>query len=661
MAKLKIKKIEIIAPLNKSKEVIDTLERLGTVEITETPQSEGVFCYDTKENVNTIIKNRENAEKARGFLSVYAPRKQDMLESFKPRKEIELSEFYKGSERNDEILRICDEINSCVSELSDIKAKITKTETDITALEPWAGLDIPLGTGGTEKTDIFMGTLPDEYDEEKLKVKLAELAPALSSYDFTIASSLKVQTYLAFIVVKNERELLQGALREIGFTAVSFTERTTAKEEIEKKKKEIVSFEQETEAIKSKLKALDKNRESIDFLIDCETIRADKYEAFQNVGITESVIDIKGYIPERYAEKTEKRLEEKLGCAVLITEPEEDEDVPVALKNNGFVAPAESVTEMYSMPGKHDIDPTPVMSFFYYCFFGMMLSDAGYGLLMVIATLFVLFKYKPEREKANQVKMYLYCGISTMFWGIMYGSFFGDIINIIRTNFLNLPAIRLYVWMDQQNQLMTSMIWCFLFGIIHLFTGVFCKAITEWKYGSKFWGTLEPLSVFLTVGGAAPIALDMIQPGVSAAIKSWGGRFALAGVILVMICGARGKKGFSIISGALSNVYNTASGFLSDILSYSRLLALGLVTGIIGQVINMMGAMPKNIFVKSVSVVLIFILGHVINFAINIIGAYVHTLRLQYVEFFQKFYEGGGRKFSPLKINTKGFKFKEEQ
>lgn len=661
MAKLKIKKIEIVSTLNKSKEVIDSLERLGTVEIIETPQSEGVFCYDTRENVSTIVKNRETAEKARDFLSVYAPRKQDVLESFKPRREISLSDFYSGSEKNDAILRTCDEINSCVSELSDIKAKIVKKQADITALEPWQSLEIPLGTKGTENTDIIIGTLPDEYGEERLKTSLAKLSPTLSAYDFTIISSLKVQTYLVFIVVKNERELLQSALRELNFTAISFSETTTAKEEIEKKKRDIISLEQEIDAIKSKLKALDKNREAIDFLIDCETIRADKYEAFQNVGITESVIDIKGYIPERYAEKTAKRLEEKLGCAVLITEPSDDEDVPVALKNNGFVAPAESVTEMYSMPGKHDIDPTPVMSFFYYCFFGMMLSDAGYGLLMVMATLFILLRYKPEREKANQVKMYLYCGISTMFWGIMYGSFFGDIINVIRTNFLNLPAIRLYVWMDQQNQLMTSMIWCFLFGIIHLFTGVFCKAVTEWKYGSKLWGTLEPLSVFLTVGGAAPIALDMIQPGVPVMVKSWGGRLALAGIVLVMICGARGKKGFSVLSGALSNIYNTASGFLSDILSYSRLLALGLVTGIIGQVINMMGAMPKNIFVKSVSVITIFILGHIINFAINIIGAYVHTLRLQYVEFFQKFYEGGGRKFSPLKINTKGFKFKEEQ
>lgn len=661
MAKLKIKKIEIIAPIGKSKEVIDTLERLGTVEITETPQSDGVFCYDTKENVNTIIKNRENAEKARDFLSVYAPRKQDMLEGFKPRKEIELSDFYVRSEKNDEIRCTCDEINSCVSELTEIKAEITKTNVDITALEPWQSLEIPLGTVGTEKTDIIIGTLPDEYSEEKLKTRLVEIAPTLLSYDFTIVSSLKVQTYLAFIVIKEERELLQNALRELNFTAVSFTENTTAREEIDEKKQKIIALEQEIDAIKSKLKALDKNREAIDFLIDCETIRADKYEAFQNVGITESVMDIKGYIPEAYAEKTAKRLEEKLGCAVLITEPAEDDEVPVALKNNGFVAPAESVTEMYSMPGKYDIDPTPVMSFFYYCFFGMMLSDAGYGLLMVIATLFVLFKYKPEREKANQVRMYLYCGISTMFWGVMYGSFFGDIINVIRTNFLNLPEIRLYVWMDQQNQLMTSMIWCFLFGIIHLFTGVFCKSITEWKYGSKIWAILEPLSVFLTVGGASPIALDMIQPGVPDMVKSWGGRLALAGIVLVMICGARGKKGFSIVSGVLSNIYNTASGFLSDILSYSRLLALGLVTGIIGQVINMMGAMPKNMFVKSVSVIIIFILGHTINFAINIIGAYVHTLRLQYVEFFQKFYEGGGRKFSPLKINTKGFKFKEEQ
>lgn len=156
------------------------------------------------------------------------------------------------------------------------------------------------------------------------------------------------------------------------------------------------------------------------------------------------------------------------------------------LKNNDFAAPVEEITEMYALPGKHDIDPNAIMAFFYYCFFGMMFSDAGYGLIMFLATLFILLKCKPEGQKRKTVMMYMYCGISTMFWGIMFGSFFGDIINIVRYDFIGLPKIRLYAWLDPQEQLMTTMLWCFLFGVVHLLWASASRAIWSGATGKGF-------------------------------------------------------------------------------------------------------------------------------------------------------------------------------
>ena len=257
--------------------------------------------------------------------------------------------------------------------------------------------------------------------------------------------------------------------------------------------------------------------------------------------------------------------------------------------------------------------------------------------------------------------MYMYCGISTMFWGIMFGSFFGDLINVIRINYLNLPETRLYVWLNPQgDDLMTTMLWCFLFGIIHLFVGVGIKGYMQWKQGDKFGAIVDPLSIYLAVGGAAPICAGMIIE-IPDSITQAGKYCALAGVVLIVLTAGRASKGiFGKLGAGLYALYNTVSGYLSDVLSYSRLLALGLVTGIIGSVVNLMGTLPSNMVVKTVLFTVVFVLGHAINFGINIIGAYVHTNRLQYVEFFSRFYEGGGVAFNPLKVNSKTFKIKEE-
>lgn len=198
---------------------------------------------------------------------------------------------------------------------------------------------------------------------------------------------------------------------------------------------------------------------------------------------------------------------------------------------------------MYALPGKHDIDPNAIMAFFYYCFFGMMFSDAGYGLIMFLATLFILLKCKPEGQKRKTVMMYMYCGISTMFWGIMFGSFFGDIINIVRYDFIGLPKIRLYAWLDPQEQLMTTMLWCFLFGVVHLFVGVGIKGYMEWRDGQRFWAVCDTLSVYLAVGGALPLCAGMIID-VPSDIKTVGKYCAIAGVIIIVLTAGRESKSF---------------------------------------------------------------------------------------------------------------------
>jgi V/A-type H+-transporting ATPase subunit I len=341
-----------------------------------------------------------------------------------------------------------------------------------------------------------------------------------------------------------------------------------------------------------------------------------------------------------------------------IYEPDyESEDVPVLIENKSFAAGVESITDMYSPPSNKDVDPNPIMAFFYYVFFGLMLSDAGYGLLMFIFSIFAKKKMKVTGNLKKMSDMVLYCSISTMFWGAMFGGFFGDLIPTFCKTFLGMTDFpSLALWMEPMNNSIELLLYCFLFGIIHLMAGVLIRGYMLIRDKNYLGAICDTIPVIVFVVGFAIVGAGFFTE-IPQNIKSVGTKVLLVGALLIVLTAGRSSKNIlGKLGGGLYGLYNAAAGYLGDILSYSRLLALGLVTGVIANVINLLAAMSGNIIIF----VLIFLLGHVINIAINLIGTYVHTSRLQYVEFFSKFYEGSGRTFTPFKIKSKFFTIKEE-
>jgi V/A-type H+-transporting ATPase subunit I len=292
----------------------------------------------------------------------------------------------------------------------------------------------------------------------------------------------------------------------------------------------------------------------------------------------------------------------------------------------------------------------------------MMLSDAGYGVLMTIGSWFILKKTGVEGSMRKTMKMFFYCGISTTIWGALFGSWFGDIVQVICTNFLGYEkAPSLALWFEPINDPIKLLLFSFIIGICHLFLGLIVFAVMQWKQGNKISAIFDTVPIMMTVLGAAPLAGSILAPGIPAVVMNIAKYLAIAGVVLIVLTNSRSSKNIvARLGGGLYGLYNIASGYLSDILSYSRLLALGLATGSIASVVNMMGAMVQNPVAKAIMLAVVFVVGHALNMAINVLGAYVHTNRLQFVELFSKFYEGGGRAFEPLKFNTKFFKFKEE-
>ena len=653
MAKLKMKKIELIAPLTESKKIIELLQRRGVVEL----------CRNTDEeleqtNVNAVNgefgKFRSTVLQALDILDTYAPEKQGINDMFGGRTEVDKHDFGSKAMELEKIMNTANDIIRCRKTIADSQAEKAQLEVRADTLRPWRELDVPMNFKGTSTTAAFIGSLPFAVEPDELEEQLPEGTSA------EVVSASKEQTDLFILCADNVRDEAEEQLRKMGFIPISESDSRTPDEAIRDCADKMNELEERVEAAEEAIRSHEDERKSLRFAVDYLSMRQEKYDALADLGFTGSTFVLTGYVPEKYSERLKLEIEAKHPVSITLTDPADDEDVPVLLENNRFSSPVEEITKMYAMPSKSDIDPTPVMAFFYYLFFGMMLSDAGYGLVMVIGTMIALKKLKLETSMRKTLIMFRNCGVSTTIWGALFGSWFGDIIQVVGREFFNKEIGSTALWFEPLDNPVKLLLFSFGLGIIHLFAGVAVSFHMAWKDGRKLDAFLDTVPVYLTVLGIAPIGASLLTD-VPPILKTIGTYVLIAGVVLLVLTAGRSSKSiFGKFFGGLYALYNTATGYLSDILSYSRLLALGLATGSIAGVINLMGTMPQNKILKLIVLVLVFIVGHTANLAINLLGAYVHTDRLQFVEMFSKFYSGGGREFSPLTVNTKYIKFKEE-
>lgn len=653
MAKLKMKKIELIALLTDSKKIIELLQRKGIVEICSNTDDE-LFKTNVTSVVSSFEKFKVTAIQALEILDRYAPEKKALADMLNGRTEVDKHDFGKGAMELETIMNSAREIVRCNRSIIDFENTISQLDVKCDTLREWINLDVPLNFKGTASTSAFIGSVPFMISADEIESKFP------SGCSAEVISSSKEQTNIFVMLSKDSEEEASEVLRSMSFIPISIKENMIPKELLRSYNMEKEKLEKSIEQLKKKIIQLAENRQKLKFAIDYLQMRKDKYEALNDLGFTEKTFVLTGYIPEKHTLSLQKEIESKFTALITYSEPENGEDVPVLLENSGFSAPVEGITKMYALPSEKDVDPTPVMSFFYYLFFGMMLSDAGYGLLMLIGTTIALKKFKLETSMRKTLTMFRNCGISTIIWGALFGSWFGDIVQVVGREFFHKEIGSIALWFQPLDDPIKLLLYSFALGILHLFLGVAVSFRMTWKEGKKLDAFLDTVPVYLTVLGVAPLAAGILT-NVPSALKTIGTYMMIAGVILLVLTSGRHSKSvFGKFFGGIYALYNTATGYLSDILSYSRLLALGLATGSIASVINLIGTMPENTAVKAVLLVIVFIVGHTANLAINLLGAYVHTDRLQFVELFSKFYTGGGREFAPLTTNTKYIKFKEE-
>ncbi len=671
MAVMPMQRIGIYALKSRRKPILELIQRRGVVEIHAEKAEDAVFRQtDTAPAKARFENNTSTLQAALEALDKLEPEKKSLLAPLEGRTPIPLSRYEETAGAAGKTLRAASRVNALWKKCADDRAEILRLEAQIRMLEPWSRLDVSMRTTGTASTAAFIGSFPAEYTEEALKAEIARGAPEIDGVAVEVLSAGTQQTCAFLLCHASNGAKLEAFLRSIGFTYPADRSKKPPQARMQDLNARIEKLRAEIDGAEAEIRTYAALRGAMQYTIDYFSMRIEKYDVLGRLWQSPHVFVITGYIPAESAPALEKELTEKFEAYVELETPAEDEDVPVKLKNNAFAAPVEGVLESYSMPGRKEIDPSTLMAVFYYFLFGMMLSDAGYGLLMVIGCGVALAKFKNMEESLRKfLKMFLYCGISTVFWGAMFGSFFGDAVTVIGKTFFNVDIAIPALWFTPLNEPMRLLLFSFLIGVIHLFAGLGAQFYQLARQGLWKDAIFDVVFWYMLVGGGILYLLsmqmfaDMVSLGFTlpAAVGTAGAIAAGIGAVgIVLTAGRESRSPFKRLLKGLYGLYGV-SGYLSDILSYSRLLALGLATGVIASVFNQMGAMLGNSPAGVAVFVFAFLVGHTLNLGINVLGAYVHTNRLQFVEFFGKFFEGGSRKFNPFSAKTKYFKITEEK
>ena len=642
-------KISIVG-LNQEKEkILNLLMMYGAVEVTETELEELTSVQD--DGVDTTIRQLEEnigiAKKVLEYLGRLDTRKKPL---FFQKRQIGLKNFNENLLLPTGVLGDIFKTNRYIESSNQLKSERNKIRADISLLEPWKSYSLPLDFTGTKSTQALLGTIPKESGTD-FTAALQELGAAVTQ----IFENDK-ELGLSVIFHNSDETEITAYLRECGFSKAEIgREHNTVQQKIESLQKLAEEKEREILGLTKTLTDIAVTKDTFEIVYDYMNLKLQRCQEQKKLFGTQRCFLLTGWIVEEKADRVIRKLNEEFTVHIETRKPEKGEQYPILLKNNKLVRPFEIITKMYSLPIPGGLDPNPAMAPFFFLFFGIMLGDAGYGILLSLITAILLKKYKFEGAMDSMMRLMFLCGISTIFWGAMFGSWFGDLFAVLGKAtgiewFSNVKAW----WFNplEGSNVVKLLIFSFAMGGIHIAWGMALKAWILIKQGKWLDAVFDVGFWYCVLGGLVLMLLG---------INPIGTYLAAGGAVGLILTQGRSQKNIimKFFSG-IASLYDV-TGYLSDILSYSRLLGLGLSTAVIAQVVNTMGSLAGFNLGGIIVFILVFLLGHTFNIAINTLGTYVHTSRLQYVEFFGKFYEGGGKEFTPLAIRTKYITLKEEE
>ena len=629
-----MKHLRLLGMESEREALLKAMQDMECVEISSIDGSEEALKSGFAKPDDKALMSAQEASRAYrtalASLDRFAPEKKGM---FRKRQGVSRAAFF-SAESEENARTAAETINKDTRRLGEIESERTKNEALRATLAPWLTVDAPLG-GADGALAVFFGTVGLNVTDDALKA-LADSLDGLLTWQQ--ASSDRSLRYLLVMCHGSVKERALSALRDLGFSTVSFRGMTgTAKENDKALAENLAALEKERQEIEQRIAGLGGKREALLEASDRAAIALRREEAKSRLVGTDKVFLLEGWLPADRCAALEKTLE-PFTCAIETREPTEDEypQVPVQLKNNKLTRPLNMVTEMYSLPAYGTLDPNPLMAPFFILFYGIMMADMGYGLLMVIASVIISKKYRPKGTSGELFSLLGLCGISTFIMGALTGGFFGDFLTQLVAIVSPGTVFALPKLFDPLDDLTMILIGSMALGMVQIVTGMAISLIEKCKRKKFLDAFFEEITWWIVFVGIALLAL-----GKGAAVLYVGCALVLLGPIVQ-------NKGWGKLTGVFGSLYNHVTGYFGDILSYTRLMALMLAGSVIAQVFNMLAAMPGNV----IAFIIISMLGNAMNFGLNLLGCYVHDLRLQCLEFFNKFYVDGGQPFRPMTLDT---------
>ena len=652
MAIAKMNKVMLIAPTDKQNDLLDAIQELQSLEVTSLEQAKELFTENSialqeadAEGMNALQQKFEGIHAAITFVEKNQ-KQPSLIQKLKtPREQFALSELQKEVQNwdTDALVEHVESIRNTLRKKDDELKELREKEA---LLRKWSALDFyPKDIFKHPYTKTKMGTIPQATDNAYLDgLKESELISVHEVYHTREEIGLLV-TY--------PRKAQQAAKEELAkahFSIVWYAFEEAPSVELEK------NLKAQQAVVDAKKKVLDDLQEEKDLLRKLQLSAEVTYNELQKEQAKNELVNgqhvfvLQGWLTTKAVDDVEVQLKEKLGEGEYVFLPleiaeEEYEEVPTVLENNAFLQPFENLTEMYGLPKYGELDPTPYTAPFYLVFFGMMAADLGYGALLWLGTFIMLKFFHFDKGMNRNLKFFHLLSYPVMIWGIIFGSAFGA----------DLPFQPLSLSKD----LITIMILSIIFGVIQIMVGLSLGAYSNLKKKAYVDAYTSHLGWLAIITGIILYVLGSMVLNISwiATIGSSIAIIAAVAIVVVTVLSSENKWG-----GLASGLYNLygISGYVADVVSYTRLMALAVSGGSIASAFNMLVGFLPPVARFTAGIFLIVALQG-LNIFLSFLGAYVHGLRLQFVEFFGKFYDGGGRALKPFKTYEKYVDIKQQK
>ena len=660
MAIVKMSKFDLVIFNSKRAEILKRLQRFKEVNFVDINLSdsedendeinenkiEGVTKYVNNEELTHIEERLHQVRSAISLIKKYDERKTRLRDVIKGNENYTFDELYKKVLSYD-WKKISSELNDIGAQYANIKSRISKKYSKYDEIDLWERLDVnPKELKQLKKVNSYLGTVP-----LKLKGTFIEQISNLSNTYYEELKIVKDEVYYLVIslIEENEAKKLSEVFRDSSFTVANLDIDAVPQDYKDKLQKEISELKKEKRKLKSKIKSYGEDLTDLEAIYEYLQNKKLRITESEKLAQTENTNIINGWIPTAKKDEFEKLIREETDGNYYLSFEEaekDDETVPIKLKNGKISTNFETLTQMYAYPRYNEIDPTPLFTPFYILFFGMMGADVGYGLVLLLATAITLKIVNLNDSMKKSVKFFFYLSFSVIFWGFLYGSYFGATIP------------KMWRLIDPSSEYNTLLIGSIAFGVVHIFVGLGIKAYMLIRDGKSLEAVYDVLFWYMALAGGIVFLifkLKNLSPVVTQ-VSMWVMILGMAGIILT---GGREVKSVGAkLGGGLYSLYGISS-YIGDFVSYSRLMALGLSGGFIASAINMIAGMIAGNWAGMIFVPVILVFGHLFNMFLSFLGAYVHTSRLMYVEYFGKFYEGGGRPFKDFRTETKKINLKD--